>query len=131
MGNVAVGGVQKLIPGEQGKEKYAEAVGQFVMDRYGGLDEFKRTLAEDPVGLLADASTVLGGAGLAARAPGMIGKAARVSSRVGDIIDPINLAARGVTKGTSKVMAPAAAAAAGALTGQSGDVIKVAAEYGP
>jgi hypothetical protein len=49
----AAGGVEKLIPGEQEHEPYANAVGQFFADRYGGMEAFKKTLAEDPVGFAA------------------------------------------------------------------------------
>src|SRR5262249_48222474 len=52
--------------------QYADAVGKFFSDRYGGLDNLKRTIANDPVGFLADASTVLtGGAAAAAKIPVM------------------------------------------------------------
>src|SRR5436190_4642689 len=51
---VAAGGVEKLIPGEQEHEPYANAVGQFFADRYGSMEAFKKTLAEDPVGFAAD-----------------------------------------------------------------------------
>lgn len=52
----------------------ANAVGQFYKDRYGSLEGAKRTAIEDPVGLAADVSSVLGlGAGTArlAGAPGV------------------------------------------------------------
>ena len=75
LGNIALGAAQKLIPGEQDSEQYADAVGQFFADRYGSTDALKDTMATDPVGFLADASTVLtGGGGLAARAPMAAGK---------------------------------------------------------
>jgi hypothetical protein len=59
--NVVFGAAEKLVPGEQSHEKYANAVGQFFADRYGGMDAFKKTLAEDPVGFAADLATVLSG----------------------------------------------------------------------
>src|SRR3990167_5606147 len=37
LGSIALGGIQKLIPGEQSSEKYADAVGQFFAERYGGV----------------------------------------------------------------------------------------------
>ena len=48
--NLAAGAAQKLIPdswtdGPMGKEKYADALGQFFAERYGGEDEIKTTLA--------------------------------------------------------------------------------------
>ena len=95
LGNLGLGIIQKLIPGEQEAEKYADAVGQFFADRYGGEEELKRTLATDPVGFLADASAVLSGGGtLAARAPGMAGKIGKMTATAGRAIDPMTYAAR-------------------------------------
>jgi len=66
-----------------GKEKYADAMGQFFAERYGGEDEIKTTLATDPVGVLADFSTFLtGGAMLAAKAPMVAAKTAQVAGKV-------------------------------------------------
>lgn len=95
LGNLGLGVIQKAIPGEQSSEKYADAVGAFFADRYGGIDEFKNTLATDPAGVIADLSTVFsGGGGLAARAPGMVGKAGLAASRAANMVDPIALAAK-------------------------------------
>jgi len=110
LGNLALGAGQKLIPGEQGSEKYADAVGQFMADRYGSMEGFKKTLATDPVGVLGDASMLLtGGGAAAARAPGMLGKAGKVASKVGQVSDPAALAAKGAGKvlsGAGKVATP-------------------------
>ena len=104
--NVGVGAAQKLIPGEQGKERYADAVGEFFADRYGGLEELKNTMATDPVGFLADATTVLtGGAGLAARAPGAVGRIAKVASNAASAVDPVSLATRGVNQAVKGITA--------------------------
>jgi hypothetical protein len=84
-------------------EAAANAVGDFYARRYGSMAGFKEALAQDPVGVLADASTVLtGGGSAAARLPGMVGKAGEVAGTVGRVVDPINLA----------VQAPKAAAKA-------------------
>jgi hypothetical protein len=86
--NLALGAAQKLIPdswtdGPMGKEKYADAMGEFFSKRYGGEDEIKRTLATDPVGVLADFSTFLtGGAMAAAKIPMIAGKAARLAGNI-------------------------------------------------
>ena len=44
--------------GEQGNEDLARQVGQFFKDRYGGLENIKRTFATDPVGMLSDISII-------------------------------------------------------------------------
>jgi len=91
--NLATGLVQKAIPGEQGKEQYADAVGQFITDRYGDWDKFKVTLQQDPVGVLSDLSTILTGGGtLAAKAPGIVGKIGNTVSKAGQVVEPVNLA---------------------------------------
>ena len=77
-----------------------DAIGRHLADRYGGLDNIKNTLIEDPVGFLADASMVLtGGGGLAARAPGTIvataGRAALPSQRaIGTVSNAVRSAGR-------------------------------------
>ena len=77
---MALGGVQKLIPGEQGSEQYADAMGQFVKDRFGGVENIKKTIAEDPVGLLGDVAGLLTGGGMAAaKGAGLAGKAGKIS----------------------------------------------------
>lgn len=91
------------------REASADAVGQFLKDRYGGVDQIKNTLATDPVGAMADAATVLtGGGALAARAPGAVGTAGRVASTAGRAIDPVSAAARAggaIARGGGRVVA--------------------------
>ena len=61
----------------------AEAAGQALMDRYGGWEETKRTMATDPVGAGADLASVLTGVpGVARGATQLAGKAAQVPSTV-------------------------------------------------
>lgn len=72
--DIAAGGVQNVLPeslvqavGEdKASREKASAVGNFYKNRYGTESGFKDALANDPVGVMADASTLLtGGAGLA------------------------------------------------------------------
>lgn len=75
---ISSGLVQKMIPGEQANEATVDAVGKFLAERYGGIENIKRTIAKDPVGVLADVSTIFTGGGMAAaRAPAMAGQIAR------------------------------------------------------
>jgi hypothetical protein len=48
----------------------ARAAGGVISDRWGGYENIKRTLAEDPVGAMADLSTLLTGVGGAAKLAG-------------------------------------------------------------
>jgi hypothetical protein len=94
----AAGGQQD--PAQKAKtEAAANALGQFFADRYGSVKGFKKTLASDPVGVLADASMVLsGGAALGARAPGVIGNAARTAGAVANTIDPLAATGRAISR---------------------------------
>ena len=57
------GVIELTIPGEQPDEKTAKAVGQYLANRYGGLENIRDTFAQDPAGLLADAAILLRGGG--------------------------------------------------------------------
>ena len=86
-------------------ESTVNAIGQFFADRYGSVENLKKTLASDPVGVAADAATVLsGGAALGARAPGVVGQTARAVGTVGRAIDPVSIAGRAIG-GAAKVAA--------------------------
>jgi hypothetical protein len=79
-------------------ETTANAVGEYLANRYGGIEALKHTLAEDPIGLVSDVAGVLmGGSGLAAKAPGILGRTAKVAGAAGRAIDPLTNAAK-VTK---------------------------------
>lgn len=107
-------------------EAPANAVGQFLKDRYGSVDALKNTLAEDPIGALMDASVVLSGGGaLAARAPGVVGKAGQAVSKVASAIDPIANAGR-----VAKLGGKAASSALGMTTGAGGIPIETAFKAG-
>ncbi len=116
-------GVQQDPEQKAKTEASADAVGQFFADRYGGVDEFKNTLAHDPVGLIADLSVALtGGAGLAARAPGVVGRTAATVGKVGNIVDPIVATGRAAGKAGSLGMH--------LLTGLGDNVLETAAAAG-
>jgi hypothetical protein len=109
----------------------AEMVGKFLSDRYGGIEEAKRTLATDPVGALADVSMVLtGGGALAARAPGMAGRAAQTVGAAGRAIDPLMASIKGAGVASKKIAAPLARTILGAATGAGGKAISEAAKAG-
>lgn len=124
VGNLMLGAAQKLIPGEQPEEQYADAVAQFFVDRYGSVENAKKTFAEDPVGLAADLSMLFtGGGSLAARAPGIVGKVGRATETVGRAVDPIRAAGKTVGYGAS-----AAIGNLGTHTG--GESLRIAAQAG-
>lgn len=98
---MAAGVVEKAIPGEQPQEKYADAVGEFIKDRYGSEEAFKETIATDPVGVLGDVATMFTGAGATLKLTGKvskvskIAKAGEVASKIGTAIEPLNVASKG------------------------------------
>ena len=97
LGAIGKGVLQKthLVTGDD-SEKYADAVGGWLMARYGSQQAILKTLAEDPVGLAADVSIVLtGGGAVAARAPGVVGRVGEAAGAVGRAIDPVNAAVLG------------------------------------
>lgn len=91
--NLGSGIIQLAIPGEQGNEKLARAVGNFYKNRYGSLDKAWNSFYSDPAGVAADLSTVLGvGAGTfkLLNAP----KAAKALSTASKLSDPLNIASK-------------------------------------
>jgi hypothetical protein len=90
IGNLALGTMQKaglMAKGDteaNNYEKYPEALGKMVVDRYGSVDNFKKTLATDPVGAAADISTLLLGPEAALSKVPYLGKAATVARAATD-----------------------------------------------
>ena len=128
LGNLALGLIQKLTPGVQPEESTVDAVGDYLSNRYGSggtgsvIENIKRTIAKDPVGVLGDLSMILSGGSLAAvRIPGKIGQVARTAGKVGQAIDPILLAGKGV-----KTIAKPIPSIIGGLTGTGGAPLKAA-----
>ena len=138
---------QLFTPGVQPDEAKAKAVGKFFSDRYGGWENIKSTMAQDPVGFLADLSVIVSGGGmLAARAPATAGTVASVIQKAGKVIDPLQApgqAISGVAKGMAAVPALEGAAKAlragtvdlplhilGLTSGAGGEALKIAAEAG-
>lgn len=102
VGGLAVGAVEKLIPGMQGQEYKVDAVGKFFKDRYGGIENVKNTFYNDPVGAILDLSTVLTGGGALVTKIGTVGKmgelakAGNIASKVGEVINPIGLTGKAI-----------------------------------
>ena len=128
--NSAGGGAVRAQGWEENRA-LVDAVGNMVADRYGGEENIKKTIANDPVGFLSDASALLTGGGvLAAKLPSVAGKIGRVSSTVGRAVDPINIAgkiASPVLKGTGKVVS---SVIGGLGTHTGGETISKAASAG-
>lgn len=86
---------------QQAKNKVAaDAMGGFLRDRYGGLDNIKNTIITDPFGALLDASAIAtGGGALAAKIPAL-GQAGKILSKAGEFTNPINAVAKPIARYT-------------------------------
>jgi hypothetical protein len=108
LGRVALGGIEKIQPGDVKQfEAEFDTFSGFLKDRYGSIENFGRTLKEDPSGVALDVSSALSGigggvrlgTGVGAKA-GIIsktGKIAQVGERIrkaGQFLDPIDFAVR-------------------------------------
>jgi len=85
-----------ITPEEKKFEPYAEAAWDFIKDRYGGLENIKKTVSEDPVGFMADVSTLLTGGGSAMSKIGPIAKIGETVSKIGRVAEPITAVSKGV-----------------------------------
>ncbi len=130
----------------------AKQFGGVYAQRYGSVDALKRTIAEDPVGAVADLSTIFsGGAGLArgtaaatARAAPSVSagatQAANILTRRAAQTNPINVLAK-PARGAAKILRtappavqrffdPKGAAYLEATEGRAGDIVQQL-RYGP
>lgn len=110
--DVAAGGISRGIEGVTGADIFpeneatakADAVGGYYKDRYGSWENFKGSIARDPVGVAADLSLPITGAGgIAARAPGIAGRTGRVIAAIGRNLDPVT-AAGNVARGGGRAV---------------------------
>ena len=130
---------QLTTEGEQPDEATARAVGKYFVDRYGSMVGFKNALAQDPAGVMADASLVVTGAATGVGKVGsMAGKSAAADSvvrgagkvkKLADAIDPINLVAKGAA-GAVKNTPSAIAGALGVTSGVGDQPIREAFQAG-
>jgi hypothetical protein len=99
IGKLALGSVQKLVPGEQGYEYLADDFGQMVLDRYGSVENIMESIKTDPVGVAGDFATLLTGTGMGLKFANF-GKASAAFSKAGAAIEPmtrVGKAAKGAT----------------------------------
>jgi hypothetical protein len=93
-----------------GRPQEVNAIGDFYAKRYGGLENIKNTVRQDPAGVAMDLSGLLGLGGGAASATGKLiqspklTQAGDVVANIGRNINPINAAGRAVRGVTSAVI---------------------------
>lgn len=99
LGKLGIGVLEKLVPGTQEYEKYANAAGDYFKNRYGGKQEIADTIYKDPVGFLLDVSTVLSGGASVLKTAGKLSTiagletAGNVLGTASKVVDPIQQAA--------------------------------------
>jgi|TARA_R100001460_G_scaffold56187_2_gene95654 hypothetical protein len=102
IGNLGLGLIALAIPDAYQEESLdkpqeaAMAVGQYISDRYGGLDKAKESLKTDPVGVLADVSGILLGGGYLATKSGL--KVGELATKAGIATDPLVIAGKGASQ---------------------------------
>lgn len=103
---------QKVTGAEQQPDgPNVDALVQYYSNRYGDIPSFKQAVAEDPVGVAADVSLALSGAGGTLRASGKLskigplGEAGRKLAAAGNAVEPINILKQ-ATAGAAVKMVP-------------------------
>lgn len=122
------------IPEDPERKKLARMVGQALYDRYGSIESAKKSLINDPVGVMGDLSAVLGLGGVGiAKTAGTVSAAAKTAGEMvraaGARIEPIS-AAGSLVSGAGRIPGEAVAGYAGLATGAGTTPIKKAYEAG-
>jgi hypothetical protein len=82
----------------------AKAAGDFYADRYGTLSGIKRSLAEDPVGVAADFSTIMSGGAMAAGRSPQLAAGLQRAADVTNPVMPLVQAVQGRVPGTQSTV---------------------------
>ena len=110
----------ELRPKEE-REAAANTAGKMYADRYGSIEAIKKTVATDPVGALADFSTLLTlGGSTGIRGAGAVGRA----------IDPLNVVTAPIGAAAKYVAEPIASNTLGMLTGSGEAAVRQSARAG-
>lgn len=126
---VGVGAISQFFPDFfenstlQEAEEKAGMVGQAVVDKYGGLDNFKRTLKNDSASVLADVAGLFSGGGILAAKAGIItAKTANRVNKVANWVDPVSAGVKS-TIATGKFLGKLPKAVPGHLSGLGEDMV--------
>lgn len=96
-------------------------------NRYGGKEAIKRTMAEDPVGFLADLSTALTGGAMAAPKGSAVARGLEKASRMTDPLRPVI----GAANVTGKGLAAGGTLLANALDPKSAALMQMSGQNAP
>ena len=132
LGDAVIGGIYNLTGSTPKTEAdrrsvaTADAVGQALKGRYGSIDALKKTVETDPVGAVADLSTVLGGGA------SVLPKASKASQllRAGaEATNPLN-AVKPILKGAGTAIDKTVSPILGAYAGVGAENLREAAKAG-
>lgn len=100
LGSIAVGGVEKLIPGQQAQEQNFNQFSSFLKERYGSLENLQRTATNDPFGFGTDILSLVSGV---AGATGRTAQLARGIETTGQLVTkPVARASEAVSSSVGK-----------------------------
>lgn len=97
LGQVIAGGIEKFTPGRKLNEEKFDVFWNNLMQQYGGLENIKRSMIENPVRTTADLSTILTPVGTALKGIGTVGEISRLAkyggaiSKTGAFLEPTAL----------------------------------------
>jgi hypothetical protein len=126
--------VQKALPDtivdflgrDETGDQVVDAVSQYYVDKYGSAEGFKEAFATHPAAVVADAATVLMGAGGILRQIPSLSKAGTALSTAGEVIEPISA----MTKIAGPLVSSTASGVSGTLTGTGTEPLKQAFKAG-
>lgn len=135
--NILPESVVQAIGEDKESRELASAVGEYIADRYGGLENIKKTIATDSAGFAADLAGILsGGSTIAAKIATKSANLAKVAPAMkkaaekAALIDPVTLGAKGVSKATTKTVGAVAPSALAFTSGVGKKSIEQAYEAG-
>jgi len=116
----------------QQAEQVANVVAKDYADKYGSYEGFKKALAENPAGILADISTIAGGSSAllkGAEEGSKVSKLANILNKTSEVtnpLKPVELAGNAALQGTGNLLA----GTLGVTTGVGGNTVKTAYNAG-
>jgi len=103
--NLGIGVTEKLIPGKQPHEAYADAVGEQLVESYGSFDNFKTKVETDPVSVFADVASLFMIAGGAVTKAGKLSKVTPKNVEMAKLLGTAHIIPKKVTEVAGKIRA--------------------------
>jgi hypothetical protein len=110
IGKLGLGLAEKFIPGTQDDEKIVDDLVDAFKERYGGVENIKKSIADDPVGIVGDVVSMLIPGGAAVKGVGTVTKIKKIASlgekisKVGKALDPLTAISKVSKKSIGKLI---------------------------